>query len=50
LIEAYRHYLSAEYRQKLMELGTLVDPEGLNHYPEQVEKIWNDTFNSVSSS
>jgi glutamate-ammonia-ligase adenylyltransferase len=50
LIEAYRHYLSAEYRQKLMELGTLVDPVGLNHYPEQVERIWNDTFATVSSS
>lgn len=49
LIAAYRHYLSAEYRQKLMELGTLVDPAGLNHYPEQVERIWNDTF-IVSSS
>jgi glutamate-ammonia-ligase adenylyltransferase len=44
LIEAYRHYLSAEYRQKLMELGTLVDPAGLNRYPEQVAAIWRETF------
>jgi glutamate-ammonia-ligase adenylyltransferase len=50
LIEAYRHYLSAEYRQKLMELGTLVDPAGLNHYPEQVAHIWRDTFQSAKAS
>ena len=48
LIEAYRHYLAAEYRQKLMELGTLVNPKGLDHYPELVETIWRDTFQSVS--
>ena len=44
LIDAYRHYLSAEYRQKLMEAGTLVDPAGLNQYPKKIEAVWRDTF------
>ncbi len=44
LIDAYRHYLSTEYRLKLMEQGALVDPQVLGDYPEKVRAIWNDTF------
>lgn len=44
LIDAYRHYLSTEYRLKLMEQGAFVDPQVLGDYPEKVRAIWNDTF------
>ena len=44
LIDAYGHYLSTEYRLKLMEQGALVGPHVLGDYPGQVRAIWNDTF------
>ncbi len=44
LIDAYGHYLSTEYRLKLMEQGSLVDPQVLGDYPEKVRAIWNDIF------
>ncbi|MBI3575820.1 MAG: bifunctional [glutamate--ammonia ligase]-adenylyl-L-tyrosine phosphorylase/[glutamate--ammonia-ligase] adenylyltransferase [Gammaproteobacteria bacterium] len=44
LIEAYRRYLSAEHRLKLMERGSTVDRATLDGLPEQVAQIWDEMF------
>jgi glutamate-ammonia-ligase adenylyltransferase len=44
LTDAYRHYLSTEYRLKLLDRGSLLDPGELEGYPEAVRSIWEDVF------
>jgi len=45
LVEAYRCYLSVEHRLKLMERGLLAQTTELGDRPENVRRIWIDTFN-----
>ena len=42
LIGAYRRYLSAEHRLKLMERGSTVDRATLDGLPDDVTRIWNE--------
>ncbi len=44
LIEAYRRYLSAEHRLKLMERGSTVDRATLDGLPDEVARIWDEMF------
>ena len=44
LIEAYRRYLSAEHRLKLMERGSTVDRATLDGLPDAVAQIWKEMF------
>jgi glutamate-ammonia-ligase adenylyltransferase len=44
LIGAYRRYLSAEHRLKLMERGSTVDRATLDGLPDEVARIWNEIF------
>jgi glutamate-ammonia-ligase adenylyltransferase len=44
LIEAYRRYLSAEHRLKLMERGSMVDRATLDGLPDEVARIWDEMF------
>jgi glutamate-ammonia-ligase adenylyltransferase len=44
LTETYRRYLSVEHRLKLMERGAVVDRAELGDGPEQVARIWDETF------
>jgi glutamate-ammonia-ligase adenylyltransferase len=44
LTQAYRRYLSVEYRLKLMERGSLANPAELGDWPEKVRRIWDETF------
>jgi glutamate-ammonia-ligase adenylyltransferase len=44
LTDAYRHYLATEYRLKLLDRGSLLDPGELEGYPEAVRSIWEEMF------
>jgi len=44
LTDAYRRYLSAEQRLKLLERGSLIDRAGLGDFPEQVARVWQEVF------
>ncbi len=44
LSEAYRYYLSAEHRLKLMERGSTVDRATLDGLPDAVARIWDEMF------
>jgi glutamate-ammonia-ligase adenylyltransferase len=48
LIDAYRRYLSMEYRLKLAERGSVVtELESLGIMPQEVKRIWNETFSET---
>ncbi|MBI3575115.1 MAG: bifunctional glutamine synthetase adenylyltransferase/deadenyltransferase, partial [Gammaproteobacteria bacterium] len=44
LIGAYRRYLSAEHRLKLMERGSTVDRATLDGLPDEVGRLWQEFF------
>ena len=44
LIGAYRRYLSAEHRLKLMERGSTVDRATLDGLPGEVGRLWREFF------
>ncbi|HLD13570.1 MAG TPA: bifunctional glutamine synthetase adenylyltransferase/deadenyltransferase, partial [Burkholderiales bacterium] len=44
LIGAYRRYLSAEHRLKLMERGSTVDRATLGGLPDTVGRLWQEFF------
>jgi [glutamine synthetase] adenylyltransferase / [glutamine synthetase]-adenylyl-L-tyrosine phosphorylase len=44
LRDAYRHYLGAEQRLKLMERRPLVAPQELGDFPQRVRALWREWF------
>ncbi len=44
LTDAYRRYLSAEQRLKLMERPPLISAAEVADYPEQVARVWGEVF------
>lgn len=44
LRDAYRRYIGAEQRLKLMERRPLVEPQELDGFPERVRALWQETF------
>jgi hypothetical protein len=42
--DAYRRYLTAEQRLKLMERGSLINRAELDDSPEQVARAWGKVF------
>jgi hypothetical protein len=44
LRDAYRRYLGAEQRLKLMERRPLVAPQELGDFPERVAALWREWF------
>jgi len=49
LIEAYRRYLSAEQRLKLMERRPLVDLAEVGDFPARIAAVWNETIDEENS-
>ncbi len=49
LVEAYRRYLSAEQRLKLMERRPLVEPAEVGDFPPRVAALWHETIDEENT-